>query len=167
MCLPFRWHGCNPIGTTKRTFPASPFNELYYFGMNNIDNAFQNATFSRATLPKNWTTVRQGCFADCANLTHVSLPNITSIGNSAFARSGKLVSLRIDSVTPPSIGGSVFYNCGIYLHIAAPSRYPTPGYIYVPDESVSTYKSTGNASSSDSWAYYRNFIKPLSEYPDN
>lgn len=152
------------LGEIRKTFPASSFYELYYFGITNTTNVFQSSTFSKAALPKGWTTVPKGCFADCANLTHIQLPSITSIGQDAFVRCSNLISLKIESVTPPTIGNRAFRDCGIYLHIAAPSRYPTPGYIYVPDESVDTYKTTGSTSSLNSWAYYRNYIRPISEY---
>ena len=151
----------------RKNFPAAPFNELQYFvNLSNASNALQSSKFTKVTLPSTWSTIPSGCLADCTNLTHVTINStITSIGNDAFVRNTLMISFYLNSTTVPTTDRSIFYNSGIYLNIVAPSRYPNPGYIYVPDSVVDTYKSTGSSSSTSDWAYYANRIKPISEYP--
>ena len=151
----------------KSNFPVAPFNELQYFvNLSNAGNALQNSTFTKVTVPSTWSSIPVGCLADCTNLTHVTINNtITAINKQAFIRSTSLISLYINSTTVPTMDTQTLYNTGIYLNIVAPSSYSNPGYIYVPDSVVDTYKSTGSSSSASNWAYYADRIKAISEYP--
>lgn len=89
----------------------------------------------------NGKTLYNGAFAYCSALTSVHLPqNITRIQNSAFQNCTKLSSIYVDTNTPPILGTEGTYN-GL-----TPDRHQFTGTasdlkIYVPTESVDTYKS--------------------------
>lgn len=55
------------------------------------------------------TTIGAEAFANCKNLSYVSLPNITSVGAAAFLNCAKLISINCPSVT--YIGISAFDQC--------------------------------------------------------
>lgn len=84
-------------------------------------------------------------FYGCNKLTSLFIPsNISSIGDSAFNGCSGLTSITVDSTTPPTLGGTnVFDNT---------NNCP----IYVPDASVSAYKTA------DKWSEYASRIKPIS-----
>ena len=55
------------------------------------------------------TSIPDGAFKDCTNLTNVELGGVTEIGSNAFRGCSSLTSIDLGSVT--SIGGLVFYEC--------------------------------------------------------
>ena len=75
-------------------------------------------------------------FSGIGRLTQIILPlTITTIGNNAFQNCKALTSFIIYAVSPPTLGTNVF-------------RYVSPmPYIYVPSESVDTYKAASGWSS--------------------
>ena len=83
-------------------------------------------------------------FYRCNKLTSLVIPsNISSIADSAFNGCSGLTSITVNSTTPPTLGGTYVFdntNCPIY----------------VPDDSVSTFKTA------DKWSEYASRIKPLS-----
>ena len=94
-------------------------------------------------IPSGLTNLGASVFSDCHNLRSVELPaSITSIGDRAFMWCNSLVSFKIHATTPPSLGASAFTNSDSCQ-------------IYVPEESLNTYKRA------DGWYDYRNRIKPL------
>ena len=112
-------------------------------------------------IPNSVTSIGSGAFYDCFGLTSVTIPNsVTSIGYGAFEGCDGLTSVTIpNSVT--SIGTGAFYKCTnlkeVYVLAGSPpvysvhdpfsSRTYEKGTLYVPEGSVSLYKSTSPWSS--------------------
>ena len=67
------------------------------------------------------TSIRQGAFMNCSDLTSVIIPgSVTTIGNNAFLGCNRLTSITIpNSVT--SIGNDAFYGCSGLTSITIPN----------------------------------------------
>lgn len=118
--------------------------------------AFLGTPISKIKLPSVETmdaaSNYEGIFSNCPNLVLVDIgENCTSIGSNSFGRfigsTGNDITIIVRAVTPPSLGGTLFYSSNI--SVAA---------IYVPNASVNEYKAATN------WATYEDKIKSLSEY---
>lgn len=86
------------------------------------------------TISNGITNIGKDAFRDCSGLLLVTIPSsVTTIGGGAFNACTGLTSIISESTTPPTLGTSVFsgYNCPIY----------------VPAESVNSYKSASGWSS--------------------
>lgn len=111
---------------------------------NNVTRIGQSAFYNCIRLlsidmPTNLTSIGNGAFANCSGLTSVTIHSgITSIEANAFYNCRGITSITIEAVTPPTIGGSAL------LYVDSP--------IYVPCESVDTYKSA------EGWSTYASFI---------
>ena len=119
--------------------------------------AFYNCSSLRSvTNPDSVTTIGGDAFSGCSSLTSVTIPDsVTTIGYSAFAYCYSLTSVTIpDSVT--TIGYDAFWKCSSLTSVYCKAITPpaAKGYywdafglnaserkIYVPMESVETYKS--------------------------
>ena len=98
------------------------------------------ATFSQcpniisAEIPNSVTTIGLGAFNQCSDLTSVIIPKgVTSIGGSAFYGCSSLTSVTVEATIPPTLDEEAFdstNNCPIY----------------VPSESVETYKAASGWS---------------------
>lgn len=90
----------------------------------------------------NLTLIGSSAFNGCAGLTSIIIPNsVTSIGLQAFANCTRLTSITIlNSVT--SIEANGFYSCPLEN-------------IYVPSESVDTYKDAAG------WSDYADIISAI------
>ena len=119
-------------------------------------HAFRGTPISKIKLPSVETMAAvsnyDGIFSYCSNLVLVDIgENCTSIGSNSFGRfigsTGNNITIIVRAVTPPSLGGTLFYSSNI--SVAA---------IYVPNASVNEYKAATN------WATYEDKIKSLSEY---
>ena len=56
------------------------------------------------------TSIGNGAFESCYNLTNVYLPaSLQSVGNSAFAMCSELINITCSATTAPTLGDSVFY----------------------------------------------------------
>lgn len=89
------------------------------------------------------TLTNNGVFYQCSGLTSATIGSgITSIGASAFAMCGNLTSVTINAITPPLLDGNTF---------TINANYP----IYVPAESVNTYKSASG------WSIYASRIEAI------
>lgn len=93
-------------------------------------------SLTSVTIPSEITSINDSAFAFCTNLENVTIKGNTSIGDTVFNSCTGLSSLTMLSTTPPSAGNAVFIN----------GTVPT---IYVPAESVDTYKA---ASVWSNWA---------------
>lgn len=91
-----------------------------------------------------------GTFTSCTALQILKLESINTMNRGRTFQNSGLEALIIDSQTIPSVSNDAFAG----TPIAAGT-----GYIYVPDDLVDQYKSTGN------WPTYTAQIKGLSEIP--
>ena len=93
--------------------------------------AFYNChALQNLTIPEGVTEIGDGAFYGCVYLENVSLPaSVQSIGDNTFALCSKVVRMDVDAVLPPEVESKTFYE----VSTAAP--------VYVPDESVSTYRA--------------------------
>ncbi len=110
MNIDFATSASNPLYT-----PTNVYHNLYLNGelVTNLvipdgtteikDYAFAYGNFKSVTIPGSVTSIGNGAFEDCANLTSIEIPNsVTAIGSAAFAQSG-LTSVEIPgSVTSMS-----------------------------------------------------------------
>ena len=83
------------------------------------------------TIPNGVTTISEGAFQYCVDLTSVTIPDsVTAINDYAFWNCELLKDIYCKATTPPTVGEySVFSGCASDLKI------------YVPTESVDLYKS--------------------------
>lgn len=110
-------------------------------------------------IPDGITSIGDRVFSGCFGLTSIEIPNsVTSIGRSAFFETG-LTSLEIpNSVTfigSEAFGGEGFVSI-LLRGIVPPSTESYPFYgtvIYVPYESINTYKTDSN------WSNYSDIIQ--------
>ena len=137
-----------------------------------IENyAFQNCyALQSINIPDSVTSIGSNAFYYCHALQSINIPDgVTSIENYAFYYCYALQSINIpDSVT--SIGSRTFYYCTFmkeYIvlptipptlaNIDAFMEIPSDCKIFVPDASITAYKTATN------WATYASKIYPLSE----
>jgi len=110
------------------------------------ESAFSGTAVTSLQFPDAFTTLRTTAFAYCAHLTSVVFPaGTTTIGYSAFENCDALVTVTIYADALTEYGEYAFHDCNILA------------YIYVPNESVATYKA--------GWAAYEEKIKALSDKP--
>lgn len=99
-----------------------------------------STTSGSLTIRSGTKRIADGAFRNCGGIVSVIIPNtIVSIGSSVFYRCSSLNSVTMLATTVPSLGTNVFTNST---------------YIYVPYESLSTYKTTTN------WNSYASRIYP-------
>ena len=67
----------------------------------------------------NVTSIGDGAFYDCSNLTDASFPNVTNIGGSAFNGCSNLTNISFPNVT--SIGDGVFSDCSSLTNVSFPN----------------------------------------------
>jgi hypothetical protein len=99
---------------------------------------------TRVTIPNSVTSIDDNAFRSCTKLTNITIPNsVTSIGYSALHNCIRLASVTVEAATPPTLGGNAFALASSSLAI------------YVPAESVETYKKATN------WSSYADRIQPI------
>lgn len=90
------------------------------------------------------TSIRDNAFKNNAYILNVTIPNsVNSIGKSAFYYCTALTSVTVQSTTPPTLGSSAFSGTSENL------------VIYVPADSVDTYKAATN------WSNYASKIQAI------
>ena len=96
------------------------------------DYAFSNRTSNNPiVIPNGVTTINEGAFW-CCRFESITIPeSVTSIGRQAFAYSSSLTSIYVKSITPPTLGSSVF------------SSSPT---CYIPAGTLAAYQASDWAS---------------------
>ena len=106
--------------------------------------AFNNCTsLTSIDITSGVTSIGMYAFLACTSLTSIVIPSgVTSIGESAFQYSSSLTGITVNAVTPPTLGNNAFNNT---------NNCP----IYVPSESVETYKSAHN------WSNYASRIQEI------
>ena len=98
-------------------------------------------SLTSVTIGASVTTIGDQAFYDCESLTSVTIPDsVTTIGNEAFRGCSSLTSVYCKATTPPTGGTDMFKS-------NASGRI-----IYVPTESVESYKSANR------WKDYANVI---------
>ena len=100
-------------------------------------------------IPNSVTSIGDAAFSGCIGLTSIEIPNsVTSLGNQLFEFCENLTSVSILNSTPPTLG------YGYYSYECFPSS--NEGFtIYVPYESLETYKTAAN------WSEYESYIQPM------
>ena len=94
------------------------------------------------TIPSGVTSIGQEAFRYCRSLTSIDIPSgVTSIGGFAFQNCSGLTKIVCNAMTPPTIKATTFLG----------STCP----IYVPSQSVETYKTDAN------WSTYASRIQPI------
>lgn len=129
-------------------------------------SAFSYSRINSINLSNQMTEIRDSTFYGCSLLTSINIPNniitignnvftssklsnviigngVTSIGNTSFAGCTSLTSVTIQAISPPTLGSSVFSGTSQNL------------VIYVPSESVETYKSASG------WSTHASKIQPI------
>ena len=95
---------------------------------------FACSGLTSADIPSGVTSIGSNAFRYCSGLTSVDIPSgVTSIGSNAFRNCSGLSAVTVNATTPPTLGSNAFNNG---------NTYP----IYVPCESVDTYKAASGWS---------------------
>ena len=139
------------FGLTEYTIPD---------GVTTIGNsAFSGCSkITSITIPDSVTEIGNAAFSSCSSLTNITIPdNVTSIGNSAFYGCNNMINVTI-ARNATTIGWRAFYNCSnlnkIYCRSIIPPNLKLETFryisanarIYVPRNSVDTYKTAANWS---------------------
>lgn len=114
-----------------------------------IDNSFERVSgITEVTIPDSVQTIGSNSFNGCANLSAITIGSgCTIIGYETFMQCKKLRYVTITAVTPPVLGQYCFEGDTKLI------------FIYVPDESVGLYQTSGR------WANFASKIKPISTKP--
>ena len=106
---------------------------------------FYNSALKSIELPAGIETIGSQAFAS-TDLESIEIPaNVSSIGSQAFWDCKKLKSVTVRSSEPPFLGNDIF---GYYSNPVIPT-------IYVPNESLETYKNAPG------WSEYAEYIKQI------
>ena len=108
-------------------------------------SAFQYcSSLTSINIPSGVTSIGESAFYNCSNLTSINIPSgVTSIGGGAFQNCTSLISVTVKAENPPTLGADAFDSTHSDL------------VIYVPSESVETYKLALG------WSSYANKIQEI------
>lgn len=121
---------------------AAGATSIMFNGSSGITSVGEIGSGADVELGASLTELDNQSFFQCTSLTSVTLGNITSIGRDAFNGCSGLTSITIKAITPPSLSYYVFDNT---------NNCP----IYVPAESVETYKAASG------WSTYASRIQAI------
>ena len=137
---------CGEATSTTVTSSDIPYSQTYVSAITIGDCVTEIGQYLGASALKtlnignNVTSIDGYAFYGCRNLTSIEIPDsVTSVGDSAFKGCSGLTSITINATTPPTIGTNVFSGSSCF--------------IYVPCESVASYKNT--------WSMYADRIKGI------
>lgn len=122
------------IGTAFQSNTSiTHFEELKYFGITRLNNNAFNGCNKLVTMEvPTLTFIGNDSFTGCTSLLALDFPDsLTAIGYRAFMNCSGMTSLTVRSINPPHV-----YNAAAFFN--------TSFIIYVPSESVETYKVTVN-----------------------
>ena len=110
------------------------------------EDAFRYSSLTDITLPNSLIRLGKNAFCQCTNLISITIPvNVTDLNGVSFLGCSSLTSIVVLPLTPPSaIGGGMFEDTN-----SCP--------IYVPAESVDTYKAA------EGWSDYADRIQAIPE----
>ena len=109
----------------------------------NKDTFYKCTSLRTVTIPNSVTSIGEYAFEQCSGLRTVTIGNgVTSIGKAAFQNCSGLTSITVEATTPPTIGLMVF-------------NFTNNCPIYVPAESIETYKGATN------WSDYADRIRAI------
>ena len=110
-----------------------------------IDMAFNNCTsLASIVIPSSVKDIGNAAFRYCRALTSIVIPSsVKNIGDAAFRYCNSLTSVTVEATTPPTLGTNAFDDTHADL------------VIYVPSESVETYKTATN------WSTYASRIQAI------
>ena len=121
-------------------------------GVTSIGTSAFWACFSLTSIviPDTITSIGTSGFQACFSLTSIVIPDgVTSIETDAFRLCYSILKYELTPTTPPSLA-----NINAFTSINAACK------IYVPDASVTAYKTATN------WVTYADYIYPISELSD-
>lgn len=110
------------------------------------DNTFERClSLTSVNIPDSVTSIGNSAFFQCTSLTSATIGSgVTTIGTSAFSGCSNMTTITIKATTPPTLDSGVFNNT---------NNCP----IYVPAESVETYKAASG------WSNYADRIQAITE----
>ena len=115
-------------------------------GVTTIENQafYQCYGLENVTIPNTVQTFGNFVFGDDVSIETITFPNsVIEIGYDIFNNCQRLVSFIIEATTPPTLGEGAFFDCASGIKI------------YVPSESVNTYKAANG------WSDYASIIEAI------
>ena len=131
----YAFYNCTSLQSI--TIPSS----VTYIG----DYAFYNCTILQSiTIPSGVVSIKDYVFSYCISLTSVNIPDsVTNMGRYVFDNCTSLTRLTVNAVVPPTLDGLLLLEPHVDL------------VIYVPAESVETYKAASR------WSTYASRIQAI------
>ena len=114
-------------------------------GVKSIGNSAFSSCFSLSsvTIPDGVKSIGTYAFSYCYSLSSITIPDgVTSISASAFGNCSYMSFIRFESTTPPTVSNSNAWNA-----------VSTSTKIFVPAETLGTYRSTTNYPDPSSYEY--------------